>query len=393
MATTEYAGLTAYTGGIGRHYAALLPALVRQGVEIDLLLLPDGEQSATSLDDGVTLLAAPRTERMPDAVATAVRRRRVAQAFSARSYDAVFAPEWQGLAASLPRTAPLLTNLATGARLANEVSGLTLRDLPLSRRGPVARQMARERRQVHRSRGVVAISNAMLDRCRELFPELPPARVVRNCIDVDAVRRGGSVASTPAGWPGDGPIVLFLGRSERRKGVVDAVTAFARVHAQRPDARLVLAGAGGDARFEPTRAALLHSLPASARDRVTWLGHVSGDDLYGAIRRSAVVMCASRWEGFGNVALEVKAIGTPLVVTTGSGFDDFCTDGEDAQMVPPADPERLAAAVTLALRHPSWARSLAERARREVGRFAPDPVAADLLDAAGALLGTAHTAS
>ena len=38
---TEYAGLTAYTGGIGRHYAALLPALVRHGIDVDLIVFSD----------------------------------------------------------------------------------------------------------------------------------------------------------------------------------------------------------------------------------------------------------------------------------------------------------------------------------------------------------------
>lgn len=45
VATTEYAGLTAYTGGIGRHYAALLPALVRHGIEVDLAVFSDGPSS------------------------------------------------------------------------------------------------------------------------------------------------------------------------------------------------------------------------------------------------------------------------------------------------------------------------------------------------------------
>jgi len=127
-------------------------------------------------------------------------------------------------------------------------------------------------------------------------------------------------------------------------------------------------------------------LPPTARDRVIWLGHVPGEELYGAISRADVVICPSRWEGFGNVALEVKAIGTPLVVTSGSGYDDFCTDGQDCQSVPAADPGRLAAAITVAVRHPAWARTLAEHARAQVADFAPDPVARDLLAAAAELL-------
>ncbi|MDD7928851.1 glycosyltransferase family 4 protein [Microbacterium thalli] len=387
MATTEYDGLTAYTGGIGRHYAALLPALVRQGIAVDLAVLAEDELVAADVTGGVRLVdrATMPTRHRPQAIGA--RARRLRRTYRRRGYDVVFAPEWAGLGAALPPGAPLLTNLATSARLADDVSGLSLRDLPVDTRVSRMVQMKAERRQLQRSAGVVAISAAMLERTAALYPGLPPARIVRNCIDVEAVAAAALVAAPPAAWPDDGaPVVLFLGRSERRKGVEDAVAAFVRVHAELPEARLVFAGASGDARFEPTRDALRELLPPTARDRVTWLGHVGGDELYGAIDRADVAICPSRWEGFGNVALEVKAIGTPLVVTSGSGFDDFCTDGQDCQSVPAADPERLAAAITVALRHPSWAHTLAERARAQMADFAPDPVARDLIDAAGELL-------
>lgn len=390
VATTEYAGLTAYTGGIGRHYAALLPALVRQGVAVDLAVLADDELVAEDVPGGVHLVdrATMPTHHRPHVIGA--RGRRLRRTYRRRPYDVVFAPEWAGLGAALPPGTPLLTNLATGARLADDVSRLSLRDLPVDTRVSRMVQLKAERRQLQRSAGVIAISAAMLERTAALYPGLPPARIVRNCIDVDAVAAAALAAAPPEGWPDDGaPVVLFLGRSERRKGVEDAVAAFARVHAEVPEARLVFAGAGGDARFEPTRDGLRELLPPTARDRLTWLGHVGGDELYGAIGRADVAICPSRWEGFGNVALEVKAIGTPLVVTSGSGFDDFCTDGQDCQSVPPADPERLAAAITVALRHPSWALTLAERARAQMSDFAPDPVARDLIDAAGELLAPA----
>lgn len=370
VVTPEFAGVTAYTGGIGRHYAALLPALARQGIAVDLAVETNDELVSDDAGDGVRLIVGGAR-----------------RAYRARRHDVVFAPEWRGLAATLPHTAPLLTNLATGVRLADEVSGFRRADLPIGQRVVRARQAAAERRQLYRSAGLISISRAMLDRTSNLYPGLPPARIVRNCIDVHAVAAAATRAGVPQGWPDDeAPVVLFLGRSERRKGIEDAFSAFRRVHEEIPRARLVVAGAGGDARYEPTRAALVEMLPPSARDRVTWLGHVPGDELYGAIARADVVICPSRWEGFGNVALEVKTIGTPLIVTSGSGYDEFCTDGQDCQSVPPADPERLAAAISVAVRHPAWARTLAEHARTQAAGFAPDPVARDLIGAATDLL-------
>jgi glycogen(starch) synthase len=115
---------------------------------------------------------------------------------------------------------------------------------------------------------------------------------------------------------------------------------------------------------------------------------VPGDSLYSAIRAATVTMCPSRWEGFGNVALETKAIGAALVCTTGSGFDDFCVDNSDSLMVPPADPRSLASAISRLVEHPELAARLGRTAAAGVSQFAPVPVATDLSRAADDLLGS-----
>lgn len=393
VAATEYAGVTDYTGGIGRHYAALLPALVRRGVDVDLAIFADGPLAVRDDLGGVRIVALERTDGIPRLRVFGRNARAVRRLHRRGGYDRVFLPEWTGLGSALPRSSPLLTNLATGVRLANEVSRLRLTDLPANRRPALIVQAAREARQIRRSAGLIAISTAMLDWTRGAFAPLPPAAVVRNCIDVEAVRRAGVSAAAPEGWPGGSdPIVLFLGRAERRKGITEALVGFAHLHERFPRARLVVAGAGGDPRFEPTRADLLASLPASARPLVTWLGHVPGEELYGAIREATLVICPSRWEGFGNVALEVKTIGTPLIVSSGSGFDDFCTDSVDCAMARPEDGADLGACMVRVLGDPGEAAVRAARGQAGVDAFAPDPVARDLLLAADALLGPAPSA-
>ncbi|WP_169166411.1 glycosyltransferase family 4 protein [Cellulomonas taurus] len=381
IATTEYAGLTPYTGGIGRHYAALAPALVRAGARVDLLLL-GGDPVPAQEVAGVRVLAAPGVTG-PWHRAGVVR-----AAFSAGRYDRVFLPEWAALGVRLPTEAPLLTNLATSTRLINEIAGFTPRSFGVRQGTAIRVQQRREDRQVRRSAGLIAISRAMLAWNRRTLGSLPPARVVRNCIDVAGVRAAAGSAALPEGWPtGAGPVVLFLGRLERRKGIVEAFGAFAELSRRRPDARLVLAGASGDRRFEPDRPTLLGMLPAAARERVTWLGHVAGPALHRAVAAATVTICPSRWEGFGNAALEAKAVGSPVVLTSGSGYDDFCTDGEDSLLVPPGEAPALAAAILRLLDDPALARRLGERARAGADHYTADPVAADLLAAADQLLG------
>ena len=387
VAVTEYAGLTRYTGGIGRHYAALLPALVAQGNSVDLVVFSDEPLIPDADMQGVRVIRHHTLRRLPRLLHAPMRALFVRRAASRIAYDRIFLAEWGALGAALPRRAPLITNLATSTRLTNEISGYARSTLPLARRAEEAVRIRLEDRQVRRSVAVIPISNAMLRRVEAQYPTLPPSRVVRNCIDVDAVIDGAATAELPSGWPtGDAPIVLFLGRLERRKGVVDAVAAFATVAERHPDARLVLAGSSGDSRFEPSRADLLALLPESAHNRVTWLGHVDGPALYRGIGAATVAICPSRWEGFGNVALEVKAAGTPLVCTSGSGFDDFCTTEVDSLMVAPGDPSALAGAICRLIEDRELAGALVAAASEGVHDFAPVPVARDLADAASELL-------
>jgi glycogen(starch) synthase len=410
VAVTEYAGLTEYTGGIGRHYAALLPALVRLGIFVDLLVFSDGGVKVGADLEGVNLVGVHHTGRgrarfhkisALSALAAleiplrALHVRHEYRRAGRTPYDRVFLPEWAALGSLLPRSAPLLTNLATSMRLANEVAELTMRDLPRPSRVVVALQNLLEDRQIRRSAGLIAISRAMLDWTERALPSLPPARIVWNCVDVERIAALSRVAPLPVGWPdpdggaqadADAPIILFLGRLERRKGVVDAVQAFARVVQQHPRARLVLAGASGDRRFEPDRPALLAMLPEAVHSQVTWLGHVPGDTLYRGIHHATVTITPSRWEGFGNVALEAKAIGAALVCTSGSGFDDFCVDGVDCLMVPPADPASLADAINRVLVDVELAARLGRTAAAGVARFAPDPIARELVRAADSIL-------
>ncbi|NQX13272.1 glycosyltransferase family 4 protein [Microbacteriaceae bacterium VKM Ac-2855] len=382
VGVTEYAGLTGYTGGIGRHYASLLPALVRSGADVDLVVFAD--EPARQAPDGVRIVAWHRLDRIARVVRPVVRAVLLRRAFDRGRYDVVFAPEWAGVAGLLPRPAPVITNLATSTRVANLIAGFSLRSFGMDAFA-VAVQSLLEERQIHRSRGVVPISRAMLEVTRRASGSLPPAAIVRNCIDVLQVQAAGARAAVPAQWP-TGPTVLFLGRLERRKGVITAVRAFARVAATDSSVRFVLAGATGDHRFEPSQQELLAMLPEASRDAVVFLGHVGGDELYAGIGAADVVVCPSLWEGFGQVALEAKALGTAVVVTSGSGYDDFCTDDVDALLVPPGDDAALAAAIIRLLSDRELRDRLARTARAGMNDFTADAVAPDLRRAVDRLL-------
>jgi glycosyltransferase involved in cell wall biosynthesis len=145
------------------------------------------------------------------------------------------------------------------------------------------------------------------------------------------------------------------------KGNDDVLRAFVRVRAARPDARLLLVGA------RPEKRARLEALigELGLRGAVTVWGY--RDDVPEILAASDVSVDASH-EGLGITGSlrESLAMATPVVATAVMGNPELVRPGEHGLLVPPRDPEALAAAVLRLLADPSWARTLGRAGRRRV---------------------------
>jgi glycosyltransferase involved in cell wall biosynthesis len=103
-------------------------------------------------------------------------------------------------------------------------------------------------------------------------------------------------------------------------------------------------------------------------DRVRFLG--SRDDVAALLVAADVAVLSSRSEGLSLALLEAMAAGKPVVATRVGGNPEVLTDGETGRLVPPADPEALAAALLEVLDQPGQAAALGRAARsRVVERF------------------------
>src|SRR3712207_2565478 len=82
-------------------------------------------------------------------------------------------------------------------------------------------------------------------------------------------------------------------------------------------------------------------------DAVRFRGHVpNGPELFELYRASDVFVHVARTEGFPQVLTEAQAAGLPIVATDVGGVRAGLGDGAEALLVPPNDPEALAAAIT-----------------------------------------------
>lgn len=166
----------------------------------------------------------------------------------------------------------------------------------------------------------------------------------------------------------DAPVrILFVGRLVERKGVEVLVQALAAVRRSR-EAVLVVIGSGDREHAIRQRATEL-----GLSDCVHLAGFVSGARLaleYGTCDMfvlPAVVDARGDTEGLGVVLLEAMLHGRPVIASNAGGIPDIVDHERTGWLVPPADPEALAARILEVAAHPDLARRVGERGREEVG--------------------------
>lgn len=110
-------------------------------------------------------------------------------------------------------------------------------------------------------------------------------------------------------------------------------------------------------------------LEALARARgvsqiVEFLGH--REDIPALLAAADVFVLPSRSEAFPNGAIEAMAAGLPVVACAVGGLLDLIETGRTGILVPPSDPEPLAAALRALCEDPARAHAMGLEARREV---------------------------
>ncbi|MFM5953756.1 MAG: glycosyltransferase [Novosphingobium sp.] len=177
---------------------------------------------------------------------------------------------------------------------------------------------------------------------------------------VDPVRSAALQAEL--GLAGQAPTVLFFGTLTKYKGVDHLLEAMAKVRAEMPDSRLVVAG------FPNPDVDVAALLDRAARPDLA--GAVHFHLQYVAIEDVAALFALSDLAVFPYLmiyqsgALQVAySCGKPVVATRVGGLCEAVVDGETGLLVPPRDPAQLAAAIIALLRDPALARQMGQRGK------------------------------
>ena len=238
-----------------------------------------------------------------------------------------------------------------------------------------------ERTALESADAVVAVSTAVAADILQVYPDMSPSRVhvIHNGVDPDDYRPGGDPGIlTRFGIDPTRPVVLFVGRITRQKGIHLLLRAAPMLP---KDAQIVLrAGSADTPEIQAEVDAAVADARAAGRDVVFISENLTRQELNDLIGSATVFCCPSVYEPFGLVNVEAMACGVPVVATAVGGIPEVVADGETGVLVPidavadgtgqPRDPDLFArdfaAAVGRLLDDPELARKMGESGRNRV---------------------------
>jgi glycosyltransferase involved in cell wall biosynthesis len=162
------------------------------------------------------------------------------------------------------------------------------------------------------------------------------------------------------------PYVLYVGRLESSKGLLELVAAAKEVIQRVPELnlRFVLVGKGP---LLPKLQKLVSR--AGLQVRFDFRGHVDSqrrNDLVRLYNTASIFVLPSHHEGMPTTLLEAMASGLPVVSTSVGGALEAVTDGVNGLLVPPREPGALAEALIVLLEDPALCQRLGQKARASV---------------------------
>ncbi len=212
-----------------------------------------------------------------------------------------------------------------------------------------------------RVEGIISISRGLAEKMKEVFPPLGPIEVIPDGVNPDLFR----IPPQPADQR-----IVYAGQLYPWKGTGTLVEAMVHL----PEGELHLVGGEGEK---------ISQLREKARrlgveGRIMFHGQVSPLEVRTHLSRAAVAVLPLTNDLISACftsplkLFEYMAAGIPIVASDLPSVREILTGGEDALLVPPADPAALAQAIRRIFREPGLGERLAVQARRKAAQYTWD---------------------
>lgn len=157
--------------------------------------------------------------------------------------------------------------------------------------------------------------------------------------------------------------LFFIGRMEPRNGISVLIDAFRIIHAEEPDTRLILAGAG------PLKSFFEESIEDDLKPHVHFIGPILEEKAQYFATADINICPTTRVASLGVTLLESLASGKPTVASDIPAFRETAENGRDLLMAHPDTPEEFAAQTLRLIREPTLGQLLAKRGQLKMQKF------------------------
>ena len=208
--------------------------------------------------------------------------------------------------------------------------------------------------------GFIAASRAIKDILVQ--DRIPSGRieVVHDGIDVEKIQNRPAVDLHAEYWlPHGVPAIVNVGALVGHKGQRFLIDAMPLVLREVPDTHLIIFGEGD---LRPALERQIKQL--SLTKRVLLPGF--REDVLSLVKSADLFVMSSVTEGLGSAVLDAMAMGLAVVGTTAGGIPEAVVVGVTGELVPPAEPKALAAAIVKLLKDGELRRSYGNAARTHV---------------------------
>lgn len=187
------------------------------------------------------------------------------------------------------------------------------------------------------------------------------------------------------GLPGlETPILLFVGRIERLKGIDTLLESVAVVskYCSGRDLKVLIVGGGGqteDENAELHRVVELHR-DLNLEEQVEFVGSKPQEMLPLYYSAADVTIMPSHYESFGLVAVESMASGTPVIASNVGGLSFTVVDGETGYLVEQENHFQLAERVHTLLKNSELRERMGEQASVHAQQYSWEKIATQVLE-------------
>jgi len=353
-----------FPGGVTEHISHLYSCFTDEGHDVRILAPSSRDDVEIAQPNvyrlGKTIIPVPANQSVARLTLSLTLSRRGKQILEAEQFDVVHLHE--PLVPALPPTVlrfSKTTNVATFHVSRESYFGYVY-GKPLLKRF------------VRKLHGRIAVSAAAREFVHQYFPG--DYRIIPNGIDVEAYER----PYPPLPELHDGKInLLYVGRLEKRKGLMYLLRALPLVKYHYPNLRLVVVGGFNQEQLQEYR----DFVDDARLSDVVFKGFVSDEE---KIRyyQNCDVFCspAIGRESQGVILLEAMAAGKPVIASSIDGYRTVVRHEEDGLLVPPADEAALAVGLCRLLADEPLRRRLAAAGHAKAQTYSWHKVSRQILD-------------